>query len=405
MLNIGRLGVDGAEYYLGTVASGLEEYYLGAGEAPGSWTGSGSAALGLAGEVRPEDLRAVLAGRDPATGDVLGSGQRRVPGFDLTFRAPKSVSLLWGLADPHVADEVRAAHDTAVNAALAYVEADAARSRRGAGGTERVEVDGLVAAAFRHRSSRAGDPLLHTHVLVANTARASDDGKWRTVDSRRLYAHARTAGFVYQAQLRHELTRRLGVTWRPVANGWADLTGVPDRVLRAFSQRRAAIEAHMAARGETSAAAAQTATLATRTAKDPTVSFAALHADWADRAEGLGFSPEQVQRMLGRRPPPAPTVAAIADELLGPDGLTQRASTFDRRDVVRGWCDRLPAGAPVETIEALTDALLADDNPHLVRVNAAGGDDPRWTTVELLRLEQRALRTAVDRRAAAAGVA
>ena len=100
MLNIGRLGVDGAEYYLGTVASGLEEYYLGGGEAPGTWTGSGSAALGLTGEVHAEDLRAVLAGRDPATGVVLGSGRRRVPGFDLTFRAPKSVSLLWGLGDP-----------------------------------------------------------------------------------------------------------------------------------------------------------------------------------------------------------------------------------------------------------------------------------------------------------------
>ncbi len=118
-------------------------------------------------------------------------------------RAPKSVSSLWALGDGAVATEVREAHDAAVEAALSFVELEAARTRRGAGAVERVEVDGLIAAAFRHRTSRAGDPLLHTHVLVANLARTSDDGVWRTLESRRLFLYAKTAGYLYQAHLRH----------------------------------------------------------------------------------------------------------------------------------------------------------------------------------------------------------
>jgi len=113
-----------------------------------------------------------------------------VPGFDLTFRAPKSVSLLYGLGDERTAESVRAAHDAAVAAAVGWLEAEAARSRRGHGGSERVAVTGFVAAAFRHRSSRARDPLLHTHVLVANLARTVDDRRWRTLDTAALYTCA-----------------------------------------------------------------------------------------------------------------------------------------------------------------------------------------------------------------------
>jgi conjugative relaxase-like TrwC/TraI family protein len=136
-------------------------------------------------------------------------------------------------SDRDVAAQVVAAHDAAVAAAVGYLEREAGYSRRGAGGTETVQVDGFVAAAFRHRTSRANDPLLHTHVLIANVARTTDDRVWRTLDSRRLYAHAKTAGVLYQAQLRWELTRRLGVAWQPVINGVADLAGV-DRVSAQF---------------------------------------------------------------------------------------------------------------------------------------------------------------------------
>jgi conjugative relaxase-like TrwC/TraI family protein len=126
---------------------------------------------------------------------------------------------------PAFAQEVRLGHEAAVAGALGYLEREACRARRGAGGRVQVPGDGFVAAAFRDRSSRAGDPLLHTHVVVANATRGPD-GRWTALDGRELYRHAKTAGYLYQAVLRAELTERLGVEWTEVENGTADLRGV-----------------------------------------------------------------------------------------------------------------------------------------------------------------------------------
>ena len=165
MLNIGKLaGVDSVDYYLSQVASGVEDYYLGNGEAPGIWTGSAAADLSLHGQVDADALRRVLGGRDAAGRPLKGlRSSRKVPGFDLAFRAPKSVSLLWALGGGHVAMQVRDAHDAAVAAALGYLEEQAGWSRRGAGGRHAVRGRGFVAASFRHRASRDRDPLLHSH--------------------------------------------------------------------------------------------------------------------------------------------------------------------------------------------------------------------------------------------------
>jgi len=176
MLTIAKLSAGGEAYYLSTVASGVEDYYVGTGEVAGYWAGTAAAGLGAAGDVTAETLRAVLGGTDARGGRLVGlRGNRRVPGWDATVAAPKSVSLLWALGEPDVADRVRQAHDV-VAAALGYLEEHAAFCRRGTNGVERVQADGLAAAAFRHRSSRNLDPHLHTHVLIANQARAVDDG-------------------------------------------------------------------------------------------------------------------------------------------------------------------------------------------------------------------------------------
>src|SRR5439155_24204505 len=95
---------------------------------------------------------------------------------------------------------------------------------------------GFVAAAFRHRTSREQDPQVHTHVLVANSTTAARDKHWRTLDGRWLFASAKTAGYLYQAALRAELTARLGVRWTPTVNGAADLDGVSAQVVRLFSK-------------------------------------------------------------------------------------------------------------------------------------------------------------------------
>jgi len=101
-MSIHRLGAGAEGYYLDQVVSGVEDYSSGEGEAPGYWLAT-SHQLGLDGTVQPEQLRAVLTGHDPATGDNLHhTRNRRVPGWDLTFRAPKSVSILWAMSEPSV---------------------------------------------------------------------------------------------------------------------------------------------------------------------------------------------------------------------------------------------------------------------------------------------------------------
>ena len=239
------------------------------------------------------------------------------------------------------------AHDEAVRDALGYVERHAAVTRRGPGGMHAIAGNGLVAAAFRHRTSRAGDPQLHTHVLVANLTLGAD-GQWSTLDARRIYAHAKTAGYLYEARLRSVLTRELGVEWTPVRNGIADVAGVPPAVLRAFSRRRADIEAELERRGASSAAAAQVAALATRRGKDYRVTPEQLVPEWRERAAQLGLTPDVVRAIRGDgrgRGHAAELVEEIAERLGGPAGLTRQRSTFTRRDVVQAFCEALPTDA------------------------------------------------------------
>jgi conjugative relaxase-like TrwC/TraI family protein len=179
VLSIGKLGIGQETYYLEKVAEGAEDYYSGEGEVAGEWIGDDALELELSGEVGADQLTAMLTGRNPLDGEpLLGSqgvrGKGSVPGFDLTFSAPKSVSLTWALGGPEAGQAVMDAHHRSVEAALAYMQRQACWTRRGAGGREFVAGNGYLAAAFEHRSSRNGDPQLHTHVLVANATKGPD---------------------------------------------------------------------------------------------------------------------------------------------------------------------------------------------------------------------------------------
>lgn len=416
MLNIGKLAAGRESYYLAQVADGVEDYYLSSGESPGKWLGSGIEALGLAGEVEGDDLRAVLAGASPDGAGLVRPG-RRTPGFDLTFRAPKSVSLLHALGDPEIARDVMAAHDRAVVEAVGYLERHACQTRRGAGGRVQLQGDGFVAAAFRHRTSRAGDPTLHTHVLIANLVQA--DGRWGALDGRLLYGESKTAAYLYQAALRHELTRRLGVDWQQVRYGMADIAGFDRRMIEEFSTRRREILDELARTGASSPQAAQVATLTTRAPKRD-VPRAELVADWRHRAAQVGLTTERLAAVCDRSRD-TPVIDTAAEDLLGPSGLTRQRSTFNRRDVIQAWCGALPAGAPVDLVEELTaDALRSDDVVDLadtalvaqlqrglrrsdgVRVPAVG--QARYTTREMAGAEAALVDTALERRNARVGV-
>jgi conjugative relaxase-like TrwC/TraI family protein len=425
VLSIGKLLPGRADYYLGTVANGVEDYYTGAGEAPGQWIGLGTKQLGLEGQVDGDQLHRVLEFEHPVTGERLTRGHAvaKVVGFDTTFCAPKSVSLLFGLGAPEVSNEVRNAHDAAVARSFAVFES-VAQGRRGAGGHRVVAGDGFVGAAFRHRTSRNLDPHLHTHVVVANLVHAVEDDRWSALDARPLYQWCRTVGHLYQAELRHELTRRLGVEWQPIRDGLADVAGFPDTVITAFSTRRAEIEADLSGHGMSGAKAAQAAVYMTRAAKQLDVSTAELVGRWRAQAAELGLDGPALAAMLDRVAVSDVPVSGTPDadrlfaRLAGPGGLTERTSSFDRRDVIEAICDALPAGGRTEAILELADGFLNSD--HVVRLGdqadaalrrkdgmilPAGVEVERFSTPEMIAIEQQLLACAARRQDAGSGLA
>lgn len=418
MLNIGKLRSGGENYYLNSVARGVEDYYVGSGEAPGYWLASGAKELGLEGEVTPKALRNILGGGRPSGSKRLIAEPRkdRIPGFDLTFRAPKSVALLHALGPKEASNEVVNAHDAAVTAALGYLERTASQARRGKGGRRKIASKGFIGAAFRHRTSRAGDPLLHTHVLVANLIQGAD-GKWGALDARHLYLQAKTAGYLYQAHLRAELTRRLGLQWQPVRNGAADLEGFSRKVIQAFSKRRQEIDQATAARGQGSGRAAQIAALATRKAKDYSFDPQTLLPEWQDRAEKVGLDLKSIEALLDREIEREITPlqrANIETSLSSATGLTAQASTFGRREAIQGFCGALEAGANIEDIERFADSFLESNRvvalpeSQIAPVPGAAEPmkrEPRYSTPEMLGVERRVVQRAIERSLDGVGIA
>ena len=335
------------------------------GEAQGQWEGHGAEGRGLTGGVEDEQFLNLLT--QPST---IANKPKTVLAYDLTFSAPKSVSVIYGIGDRTISPVVRQAHDDAVREALGYLERHATWTRRGKNGKHLLRGDGLTAAAFRHRTSRAGDPQLHTHAVVANTTTA--EGRETALDGRALYAHQRTAGFLYQAALRHNLTQALGVEWEPVHNGIAEISGIDDEVLKHFSRRSQEIRERLAQVGGRSAHAAEIAALETRKVKDYNVPAGRLREEWRARAAELGLDQHVLSLVLDRRAhgrPAQPDLAATAEEIAAPGGITEQSSTFDRRDVLRDWAEAHREGATVDRLEALADRWLASH--HAIQLEPA----------------------------------
>lgn len=177
-----------------------EDYYLEGGEPPGKWLGKGAKQLGLAGKIQGEDLKAVLAGFSPEAGRKLvqnaGMKNRQV-GWDMSFSAPKSVSVVWGISNQDQRRQIELAHENAVQKAIAFLEENALFSRIGKAGHSMQKADAVV-ATFLHGTSRDMDPNLHTHCLFANLGFGADN-KSRTIVSKELYKHKMVAGALYRA--------------------------------------------------------------------------------------------------------------------------------------------------------------------------------------------------------------
>jgi len=245
--DLAKLSVGREDYYVREVAHDREEYLSGHGESPGRWYGAGAAALGQQGTATTEGFKRIFEGRHPDTGELLGRahGKGAVPGWDLVLRPVKDVGVLYALGDERVARAVMSAHHEGIVAAVAYLDAHVG-TRRGHGGHQKVSGRGLVVVGFDHRTSREGDPLPHTHLIIANRTQGPD-GRWTTLDGRDLYAHRRAADAIYRAAYQRSLTRSLGIAWQE-ADRWGNrpITGMPTEVVRGFSKRNQQISERLA---------------------------------------------------------------------------------------------------------------------------------------------------------------
>ncbi|HQZ33567.1 MAG TPA: MobF family relaxase [Ilumatobacteraceae bacterium] len=407
-MSLWKLRVGAEAYYLAQVASGLDDYYSGQGESVGRWVGNAATALGLDGEVSGEDLRAVLAGLEPGTaltpnGVQVRPHPRRVPGFDLTFSVPKSVSVAYALGDPLVQGAVVEAGEAAVAETLAWLEREACHVRRGTNnrhakvpdvemwGTRRLPGAGFVAAQFRHRTSRAGDPQLHWHVLVANTTQGPDR-RWSALDGTGLYRSKRTAGVVFQAALRRELTERLGVEWTPPVKDSCEIAGIPRKIIRLFSKRRDEIEAELERLGTSGPKAAEEATLATRKTKGA-VDAEGIVPRWQQEAETAGWGQAELDTLLASVPHDGVVEEMDVDRLVAlvGDRLISSDSTFTRHEVTQAVAASLPAGGATTEVDRLTAGVLA--HPEIVAIHDPAelarptGWEQRFTTRRLIALE------------------
>ncbi len=390
-----------------------------------AWAGRGAAELGLEGPVDPDTFRAVLEGRVPdGSGKRLGrvgkdGGFHHRPGRDLTFSAPKSVSLV-GLVggDARVID----AHDRAVGRALDWFERNAAETRMKAPGlnpgqapesgrgqapeTGRMMRTGgqkSVIATFTHDASRNLDPALHTHSVIANMVRG-EDGKWRSMANERLYASKMLLGALYRNELAGELTKLGYGIEKTHADGRFEIAGVPRAAIDAYSTRRAEIEAAMAERGLGGTAEnqrlAQRAALFTRAAKRD-VDRVALRESWLEQAAALGFDARGLVAEAGARQPrldasretgredggghaavevagvPAATpvreepAARAADWAVA--HLSEREAVFSRTDLLAAALAFSPGAAPAAGVERAVAALEKSGTLHAARLPGMDG--------------------------------
>jgi len=418
MLSISKLTPGQEFYYQRSVAAGLDDYYAGRGESPGIWAGSGADELGLDGVVQDGQLAKIIRGVDPVSGSRLRkqprkreikierinaeTGERRIEtktlrpvgGFDLVFSVPKSVSLLHALGDEETRLAVNAAHTSAWQAVLDYLEDEACVTRRGKNGVERENAPGFVAAAFQHRTSRAQDPHLHTHVIVANMARSPSDGVWRALDGNAILRTYRlAAGYLYQTHLRAELGRTLGVEWEVPVKGMAEIRGVPQSVLSEFSQRRLQVVARLTEWGTAGWRAAQSAATLTRERKEH-VDLAQLREDWRARAAEHGLSQRELRELLHRSPTQQLASHGLLDlarRMLGPEGLTARRTTFSEPDLVMAWAEAHTHGAPAGRVRTIARRFAEVEGIERAGSEPQPGRPAFYTTSELLAAERGAL--------------
>lgn len=384
------------QYYLSR-----SDYYLGGDEPQGVWVAAAGFGAELRQAVDGELFASLHAGLDRAGLPLLtndGNRIEQVGGYDLTFSAPKSVSVLWGIGDAQLRAELEHLQLEAVGAAIEVLGENAAFCRRGKGG-QQLEKVALTVAAFQHGEARPAphsdgktfaDCALHTHAVVLNIATRSDGSVGR-LDGRPLFNWGMAAGAVYHEALAKGLRRlgfRVDVTGK---NGTFEIAGVAPELCRYFSARRNEIAAELAELGlETADAPALAAAkaLTTRRSK-PSLQQQDRHDVWRERATSFGYSPSlvvQKARALGKEQLPREPVpsALIQEDVLAQ--LTGTASTFERRQLVAALAARLAAEAGAISLEDQLASLDATD--ELVELDRDRWGHAVYSTRQIIALER-----------------
>ena len=387
MFTIASMGRGQESYYLDL---GREDYYLAGGEPPGQWLGEGAAALGLGDRVEREDLSALLRGfTGSGTALVQNAGKdNRQPGWDFTISAPKSVSVLWSLADGEGRHAIEGALKDAAASLVTHMEHEIARTRRGQAGSD-LQRAKLAVASFLHHTSRNQDAQLHIHLVTPNLGMAAD-GSWGALRTREdFYSHQLTLGAVFRGFLAHGLNR-LGVPLEQDRFAFR-VAGVPESLCEAHSSRRHEIEQNLSERGVSGAKEAERACLTTRHVKGHAAreelfaawaSLSQEHGVPADLAKGLfGKKRSRNERDLGR---------AIHEAT---EDLTRAQTHFDQPTLLRESLGKLKPGlfTPAEVQHAIGEAL--DHGPEWLRLPKQADYD-RFTTRELYEKEERILQQA-----------
>jgi conjugative relaxase-like TrwC/TraI family protein len=369
------------------------------GLAKSEWFGKGAEALGLKGQIEREQFFDTLAGK--VGGQELGktvinpeTGERERehrPGIDLTFSAPKSVSLLAEVGGDR---EVREAHEAAVKKALTYLESELAQTRQMSNGElENVKTGNLVVAMFRHNTSRDLDPQTHTHAVVMNVTQR-EDGQWRSLTNEEIYRAQRTLGAIYTGELAVHLQKAGYELRRTDDKGNFEIVGVSREQIEHFSQRRAEIEASLKSRGididGASAQEKETATLMTR-AKKVDVDHDSLLEAWRERAKDVGLNLAEIQLRAAANREKGGFLRE--DQLSGRQAMEFAAAHLIEREAVVQKSDLLNAAlehgvgrvSPSE-VEKAFNKLEAEG--HLIKLPDGGYTTAKMAKSEAWSLEQ-----------------
>ncbi|KDE96664.1 ATPase AAA [Mycolicibacterium aromaticivorans JS19b1 = JCM 16368] len=394
MLTIAPLKLWSIEYYNRTARQagqaakdaaaangGLGEYYCEHDTRAPVWMVAGDAhtaaeLVGLTDEQRAgglADLDVVARWMDAGIAPNGARGRRFAEGdnhgFDLTFCAPKSVSLLRAFGDDVVAKAVLDAHNAGVKEALEYIHQHAGYTRvhnNVTGKKDLQRLPGLVAAAYQHETSRAGDPHLHTHVNVPNK-QARFDGKLASLDSDSLWHEAKPGGIIYQATTRRVLTQSIGAEWGPTDphTGMAELIGVDPEKIKAYSRRSTQLRDWADNKlelidGQPTQGQLAVAQKATRPAKPEGLSWAQLQQEWRHDPRGFWFDVE-ANRAARKQRQAAP--ATFDRQRIVEIAASIDKPVFTRADLVEIIGAQLPIEvdgddrSPREQIEAAVDEI------------------------------------------------